>query len=67
MMLIEFAALSENPQFHPPAGVPAPVAFKGTGQKLAAKTAPIPPRRIPVKRHSCKTCLGKCCVGRCQF
>jgi len=24
-------------------------------------------RIMPSRRMTCKTCLGKCCVGRCRF
>jgi hypothetical protein len=66
-MLNHSTVLSENPHFHPPASVAAPVGLEGVNRKPATRADSIPQRRIPAKQLSCKTCLGKCCIGRCRF
>jgi hypothetical protein len=59
--------LSENPQFHPSMSVATLLALEGGLRKPAARAESFPERRVLPKRVSCKTCQGKCCIGRCRF
>ena len=36
-------------------------------RKPAASAESTPQLRVPPQRLSCKTCLGKRCIGRCRF
>jgi hypothetical protein len=66
-MLNHSTILSESPHFHPPVSVAPPIALQGLVRKPAARAESTLQRCVPPKRLSCKTCLGKCCIGRCRF
>src|ERR1035438_1052192 len=66
-MLNHSTILSESPHFHPPVSVAPPIMFEGVVRKPTARAESAPQRRVPPKRLCCKTCQGKCCIGRCRF
>jgi len=57
--------LSVSPQFHPSVSAATLITLEGSLRKPAAGS--FPERRALPKRLSCKTCEGKCCIGRCRF
>jgi hypothetical protein len=66
-MLNHSTVVSESPHFHPPVRVTQPISLQGFTQKAGARAETAPQRRVTSKQLSCKTCLGKCCIGRCRF
>jgi hypothetical protein len=66
MMLNASTLLSEGSHFHPPASVAAPIPLQAVARRPLTRVEALPQPR-PSKRLSCKTCLGKCCIGRCRF
>ncbi|MGC9946744.1 MAG: hypothetical protein ABSF64_10290 [Bryobacteraceae bacterium] len=66
-MLNHSMIVSESPHFHPPASATPPITLQGFVRKSAANGDSASQGRILSKRLSCKTCLGKCCIGRCRF
>ncbi len=59
--------LGERPQFHPPMAVGQPIQLESAYQKSVMRPGVSQQQRINLKRSACKTCLGKCCNGRCRF
>jgi len=66
-MLNHSTIVSESPHFHPHGSAAPPITLQGVVRKQGASAESAPQRRVAPKRLSCKTCQGKCCIGRCRF
>lgn len=67
-MLNYSTGLSDTAHFHPEGSATPPISMPAFVRKSVARTESLPQQqRIAAKRRSCKTCSGKCCIGRCRF
>jgi hypothetical protein len=66
-MMNRSTIVSESAHYHPPAGVASPITLQGVVQKPGATAESAFQRRATPVRLACKTCQGKCCIGRCRF
>jgi len=65
-MLSHSTILSENPHILPPVSAVPTITLRVAVHQPAGR-ADSTPQHVPPKRLSCKTCQGKCCIGRCRF
>lgn len=66
-MLNQANILSETAHVHPPVSASTPMELDRFVRKPVARVATTVPRRVSPKHLKCKTCQGKCCIGRCRF